>query len=47
VVCASWPDAEEARLKAEIRGWMRKMSGKIAIPMMMVRLRRYSRSSLR
>jgi hypothetical protein len=29
-----------------IRGWMRKISGRIAIPLTMERLRRYSRSSL-
>ena len=35
------------RLKTAISGWTRKTSGRIAIPVTMERLRRYSRSSLR
>src|SRR4029453_17414404 len=45
--CSSSFEADAGRTKTTISGWMRKISGKIAIVQTMKPLWRYSRSSLR
>jgi len=45
--CLRAPDAEDEKVRTEIRGWMLKTTGTIPIPAVSDRFRRNSRTSLR